>query len=72
MIVPILEYVKDVNEIKYNIDIDFVEELLDFVIKDECCIHHNMLVKYAWMIFIIQALGNELAELTHFPSEFYH
>ena len=46
IIVPILKYVKDVNEIKYNIDIDFIEELLELVIKDECCIHHNMLVKY--------------------------
>ena len=46
IVVPILEYVKDVNDITYNIEIDFIEELLDLVIKDECCIHHNMLVKY--------------------------
>ena len=45
-IVTILEYVTDVNEIKYNIEIDFIDELLELVIKDECCIHHNMLVKY--------------------------
>ena len=46
IVAPILEYVKDVNDIIYNIEIDFIEELLDLVIKDECCIHHNMLVKY--------------------------
>lgn len=46
MILTIVEYVQDINEIIYNIDIDFIDELLELVIKDECCIHHNMLVKY--------------------------
>ena len=47
--VTILEYVNDINDIKYNIDIDFIDELLELVIKDECCIHHNMLVKYGML-----------------------
>ena len=40
----ILKYVNDINDIKYNIDI--IDELLELVIKDKCCIHHNILVKY--------------------------
>jgi len=42
----ILEYIKKINELKYNIDISFIDELLELVIRDECCIHHNILMKY--------------------------
>lgn len=45
-IISILDYVQDLNDIKFNIDISFIDELLELIIKDECCIHHNMLVKY--------------------------
>lgn len=44
--IMILEYVKKINELKYNIDISFIDELLELVLKNECCIHHKMLVKY--------------------------
>ena len=39
------EYVKSVNEIRHNIDIDFINLLLEFIVKDECCIHHDILIK---------------------------
>jgi len=44
--VDIIEYVKNVNKIKYNIDIDFIDEFIELVSKDQCCIHHSLLQKY--------------------------
>ena len=38
-IINIIDYIKAINKLKYNIDIELVD-------KDECCIHHNMLQKY--------------------------
>jgi phage anti-repressor protein len=45
-IITIINYVKAVNRLKYNIDIDFIDEFIELVNKDECCIHHSMLQKY--------------------------
>ena len=42
----IINFVKEINKLKYNIDISFIDEFIELVSKDECCIHHNMLVKY--------------------------
>jgi phage anti-repressor protein len=42
----IIEYVKEINKLQYNIDISFIDEFLDLVTKDECCIHHSLLTKY--------------------------
>jgi hypothetical protein len=42
----IIDYVKEVNKIKYNVDISFIDDFIELVSKDECCIHHNMLDKY--------------------------
>jgi exonuclease VII small subunit len=44
--VDIIEYVKTINKIKYNIDISFIDEFIELVSKDECCIHHDLLQKY--------------------------
>jgi uncharacterized protein YoxC len=44
--IDIIEYVKTVNKIKYNINIDFIDEFIELVSRDECCIHHKMLQKY--------------------------
>ena len=44
--INIIDFVKEVNKIKYNIDISFIDEFLELVSKDECCIHHDMLQKY--------------------------
>ena len=45
-IISIVEYVKNINKLKYNIDIDFIDEFIELVNKDECCIHHENLQKY--------------------------
>ena len=44
--INIIDFVKEVNKLKYNIDISFIDEFIELVSKDECCIHHNMLEKY--------------------------
>ena len=44
--INIIDYVKEVNKIKYKIDISFIDEFIELVSKDNCCIHHNMLQKY--------------------------
>jgi len=44
--INIIEYVKEVNKLEFNIDISFIDEFIELVSKNECCIHHNMLQKY--------------------------
>jgi hypothetical protein len=44
--IDIINYVKTVNKISFNIDISFIDEFIELVNKDDCCIHHNMLQKY--------------------------
>jgi len=44
--ITINEFVKEVNKRKFNIDISFIDEFLELVDKDECCIHHEKLHKY--------------------------
>ena len=48
--INIIEFVKEVNKLKYNIDISFIDEFIELVSKDECCIHHNMLQKYGILV----------------------
>ena len=44
--ISIIDYVKAVNDMKYKIDISFIDELLELVNRDDCCIHHELLEKY--------------------------
>jgi hypothetical protein len=44
--VNIIDFVKEINKIKYNIDISFIDEFIELVSKDNC-IHHNLLKKYS-------------------------
>ena len=44
--ITIVEYVKKINDEFYKIDISFIDDFMDLVGKNECCIHHDMLVKY--------------------------
>jgi len=44
--ITIIEYVKEINKIDFNIDISFIDEFIELVSKNECCIHHDMLQKY--------------------------
>ena len=44
--INIIEYVKEVNKLEYNINIKFIDEFIELVSKDNCCIHHIMLQNY--------------------------
>ena len=44
--INIIDYVKEVNNRYYQIDIKFIDEFIELVNKDDCCIHHNLLQKY--------------------------
>ena len=44
--IPMIDYVDKLNDMFYNIDISFMVDFMDLVGKDECCIHHKMLIKY--------------------------
>ena len=44
--ITIIDYVKLLNYDVYHIDISFIDDFINLVDKDECCKHHNMLVKY--------------------------
>ena len=44
--VDIIEYIKKINKIEYNIDISFIDEFIKLVGRKDICIHHSMLQKY--------------------------
>jgi hypothetical protein len=44
--INIIDYVKEINKLEFKIDISFIEEFIELVSKNKCCIHHNMLQKY--------------------------
>ena len=44
--INIIDFVKEVNKLEFKIDISFIDEFIELVSKNECCIHHNMLQKY--------------------------
>ena len=44
--INIIDYIKLLNNESYHIDISFINEFVDLVCKDECCVHHDMLYKY--------------------------
>ena len=44
--INIINYVKEVNNFIYNIDISFIDIFIDLVEKDEICISHEYLIKY--------------------------
>ena len=35
-VINLVDYVKQINKIKYQIDISFIDELLELITKDEC------------------------------------
>ena len=45
-VITIVDYVKKLNTKFFQIDISFIDDLMEFVGKDEFCIHHEMLIKY--------------------------
>ena len=44
--INIVDYVKLLNYDVYHIDISFLDDFINLVDKDECCVHHDMLYKY--------------------------
>ena len=44
--INIIDFVKEINELEFKINISFIDEFIELVSKNECCIHHNMLEKY--------------------------
>ena len=44
--INIINYVKKVNNLIYNIDISFIDDFLDLVEEDKICIPHEYLIKY--------------------------
>ena len=39
--INIIDYVKLLNNESYHIDISFIDDFINLVDKDECCIHHE-------------------------------
>ena len=44
--VDIIEYITEINELEYNIDISFINEFIKLVGRKDFCIRHLMLQKY--------------------------
>jgi hypothetical protein len=44
--INIIEYVKEINNLYYKIELDFIDEFIELVNKNDCCIHHEKLEKY--------------------------
>ena len=44
--VNIIEYIKYVNTLEYHIDLSFMDELINYVERDEICIPHTLFAKY--------------------------
>ena len=53
--------VKEINKIEFNIDISFIDEFIELVSKNECCIHHDMLQKYD--IITMKGTTNDIKRL---------
>ena len=59
----IIVYVKKINKLKYNIDISFIDEFIELVSKDECCIPlysrekiNNKIIKLVKLILLFYYL----------------
>ena len=48
----IMNYIKVINKLEYNIDIGFINEFIKLVYRKDCCIYHDMLQKYSILIKI--------------------
>ena len=44
--ITIIKYVKKINKLTFKIDISFINDFIELVDLDTCCIHHSMLQKY--------------------------
>ena len=44
--INILDNVKKLNDMVCNIDISFIDDFIDLVGNEGCCIHHELSIKY--------------------------
>ena len=44
--ISIIGYITKVNDLFYHNDIDFMNDFMELVNKDECCVNHDLLLKY--------------------------
>uniref|UniRef100_A0A6C0H8Q3 Uncharacterized protein n=1 Tax=viral metagenome TaxID=1070528 RepID=A0A6C0H8Q3_9ZZZZ len=44
--INIIDYINEVNKLFHKIDTSFINEFIDLISRNECCIHHNLLEKY--------------------------
>ena len=44
--ITIKDYIIQINNVHYNIETTFIDELFDLVTKHDCCIPHTFLIKY--------------------------
>ena len=44
--INIIEYIKKINKLTFKIEINFMNDFIELVYKDTCCIHHSMLQDY--------------------------
>jgi hypothetical protein len=53
--------VKEVNKLEFKIKISFIDEFIELVSKNECCIHHNMLQTYG--ILSLKGITNDVKKM---------
>ena len=58
IIIDIIEYTKEVNKLEFKIELNFIDDFIELVSKKECCIHHDMLVKYG--VFSLKGTTNDI------------
>ena len=46
--ITMLDYVKKINDMFYNIDISFTDDFIEFVDKEDFIIHHYLLENMEW------------------------
>ncbi len=44
--IKIIDYIKEINNKFYNIDINFIDNFMNLIDKDDFCIPHNYLIEY--------------------------
>ena len=63
--IMLIDYVKTVNKLIYNIDISFIDNFLNLVDKNEICIPHKYLVEYG-----IITIENDSAKILRIINQF--
>ena len=73
--ITITEYITKVNDLFYKIEIDFMQDFMNLVGNNECCIHHDMLVKYGVLTSIAvvkRLLDNNILDETIDDKSLYN